>query len=148
MRKILLLIGLFALGLNLTSLVAEEGPPEDAKFTPSEEQQYYYKLKDEIEKTGKGVVELQKKVTVEMKDFEGDLKDEFTEKVNTLEAKQVLYKNFEHTPSIKDPEIREELMEVFEKPVIKQKDLQDLKESVDSEKAKWPAERQAQMQTQ
>ncbi len=140
MNKQLILMSALFLGFGFGPLSAIDGPPNDPKFTPIEEQQFYNKLKDGIEKTGKKVIELEKKVTSENKNFEGELKDEFTKEVDTLEAKNVLYKNFEHTPSIKDPEIREELLEVFDKQTLNEKDMTELKDVVDKEKAKWPAE--------
>ncbi len=115
---------------------APEAPSSTSSFTQADEQKFYQQLQDEMTKTSNRVEELEKKVTAENKDFEGELKDEFTSKVDTLAAKQTLYKNFENTPSIQDPKVREELLKTFKKEVLTDKDLEELQQTVDQEKAK------------
>ncbi len=143
MNKLLLLMTILILSLGLGPLIATEGPPENPTFTQTEEQAFYTQLRAEIDKTEKSIVPLIKEVTDKNKNFEGDLKKEFNEEIGTLAAKETLFQNFENTPSIKDPDIRKKLLELFQKPVWEPKDMEEIKAFVEAEKAKWPAEQKA-----
>ncbi len=126
-----------ALSACLGSLLALDGAPAATQSAAAfDEQQFYSQLQGEIKKTSDRLAELEKKVTAENKNFDGELKDEFNAKVNTLGAKQVLYKNFENTPSITSAVVRASLLKTFQKEVINDKDLEELQQVVNEEKAK------------
>lgn len=144
MKKKLTFIATLALGL-CTSLgqvqlyAAEKNPTAGATMTSKEADQadqFDQQLRDEISKQGEDVLRLEKQVTEQNKDFEGDLKDEFVGKINSLEVKQILYKKFQGTASLKNPAIRAKLLELFQKPVVTEKDIKDLQTFIDQQKAK------------
>lgn len=114
---------------------AEKTAPA-TEWTSQQATQFNQQLKDEISKQHADIAELQKQVGKGNKNFEGDFKREFEEKVNSLAAKEILYKKFERATSLQFPAVRAKLLELFQKPIIKEKDLQDLQILVDQEKAK------------
>lgn len=139
-------ISIATLALALSTLLGqvqlnavESNSAGGATMVSKEEEQeaeFDQQLKEEISKQKEDILRLEKQVTQQNKNFEGDLKDEFVGKMNSLEVKQILYKKFQGSSSIKNPAIRAKLLELFKKPIVAEKDIKDLQTFIDQQKAK------------
>jgi len=107
-----------------------------AAWSSQEEAQFDQQLKSELLKQGKNIYEIENQVIKGSKGFKGDLQKEFKTEMDSLQAKETLYKKFQHSPLLQSPDIRAKLLVIFQKPVITEQDIQDLQTLVDQQKSK------------
>lgn len=137
MKMQFMFITTLALGLcaGQAKMCAVENPVAPTEWTPQAEAQFYQQLNEELAKEHKDILNLENQVIQKKQGFGGDFKKEFQDKINSLVAKKTLYEKFQQAPSLQYPAVRAKLLEIFQKPVIEEKDLQELQAVIDLAKS-------------
>lgn len=138
MKMQFMFITTLALGLcagQAKVCAVEKNPVAATEWTPQAEAQFYQQLNEELAKDHKDILNLENQVIQKKEDFGGDFKKEFQDKINSLVAKKTLYEKFQQAPSLQYPAVRAKLLEIFQKPVIEEKDLQELQTVIDLAKS-------------
>lgn len=136
MRTPFFFITTLVVGLHMGQTNAVETHPVTSSWTAQQEVEFDQKLQRELAKQGQDISNLENQVIKENKSFAGELKEEFQGKVNSLQAKQVLYNKFQHASSLQSQAVREKLLAIFQKPILTEQDFQELQTVVDQQKSK------------